>query len=382
MSMNQEPSRADYMGMNGFVWWQGVVEDIFDPYMLGRVRVRILGFHTENKTNIPTKDLPWAHIVMPVNNTSVSGKGWSPTGLVPGTWVIGFFRDGTNSQQPVVIGSIGGLNPAKLIGRSEFDTIRQEELDSLIKKTKNDVGIKPYELPLNPTVDPTKGFADSAQIYPLISRMEEPDTNRLARNEQIENTIVKKKKDSCVTGAATALYGFWSEPETPYNAEYPFNHVYESQAGHITEYDDTPGAERTHHYHCSGTFTEVHPRGSEVHKVVANAWDITMNDKMILVKGNCSFNTGKTMKILMGKDLEIEVFGDAKMKVDGNMTVDVGGNYLQKVKGTYTLSSDGNMVIVAPRIDLNPEGESSSSIETAIGGMRDFVNGIIAKLKG
>ena len=56
MSMNQEPSRADYMGMNGFVWWQGVVEDIFDPYMLGRVRVRILGFHTENKTNIPTKD--------------------------------------------------------------------------------------------------------------------------------------------------------------------------------------------------------------------------------------------------------------------------------------------------------------------------------------
>ena len=193
MSMNQEPSRADYMGMNGFVWWQGVVEDIFDPYMLGRVRVRILGFHTENKTNIPTKDLPWAHIVMPVNNTSVSGKGWSPTGLVPGTWVIGFFRDGTNSQQPVVIGSIGGLNPAKLIGRSEFDTIRQEELDSLIKKTKNDVGIKPYELPLNPTVDPTKGFADSAQIYPLISRMEEPDTNRLARNEQIENTIVKKK---------------------------------------------------------------------------------------------------------------------------------------------------------------------------------------------
>ena len=88
MSMNQEPSRADYMGMNGFVWWQGVVEDIFDPYMLGRVRVRILGCHTDNKTNIPTKDLPWAHIVMPVNNTSVSGKGWSPTGLFPGTWVI------------------------------------------------------------------------------------------------------------------------------------------------------------------------------------------------------------------------------------------------------------------------------------------------------
>jgi hypothetical protein len=261
---------------------------------------------------------------------------------------------------------------------AEVESKKTEILASL-DAAKNDVGIKPYQLPKNPTIDPTMGFADPDGLYPLISRMGEADTNRLARNEQIENTIVHKKKNDLEI-CATALYGFWSEPQTPYAAQYPFNNVYESQAGHVIEYDDTPGAERIHWYHCSGTFTEIHPRGSEVHKVVGNAWDITTNDKMILVKGNCSFNANKTLKIMMGKDLEIEVGGDVKMYVKGNMTTDVGGNCLHKVKGTYTLSSEGNMVIVAPRIDLNPEGENSSTVQTLLSKARGLVNGLIDRL--
>ena len=191
--------------------------------------------------------------------------------------------------------------------------------------------------------------------------------------------MVQKKKDN-LNFSVSALYGFWSEPETPYAAQYPFNNVYESQAGHVIEYDDTPGAERMHWYHCSGTFTEIHPKGSEVHKVVGNAWDITLNDKMVLIKGNCSYNVDKTMKIMMGKDLEIEVMGDTKMYAHGNMTVDVRGNFLQKVSGTYTLSSEGNMVIMAPRIDLNPEGENASNVQTLMDKVRGLVNGLIQKL--
>ena len=45
--------QPDFMGKNGFVWWTGVVEDINDPLRLGRLRVRIIGFHTENKTLLP-----------------------------------------------------------------------------------------------------------------------------------------------------------------------------------------------------------------------------------------------------------------------------------------------------------------------------------------
>lgn len=395
---NSDPMRSDFMGKNGFVWWQGVVEDIYDPLKLGRVRVRALGWHTDDKSEIPTKDIPWAHVIMPVNSTSVSGKGWSPTGLVQGAWVVGFFRDGQNAQEPVVFGTIGGINTvnipipdsiANLFSDSEagkkkiadYVQAKQEEVLKSIEKAKNDVGIKPYQMPKNPTVDPARGFSDPEGLYPLISRMGEADTNRLARGDDLDNTIVKKKNDS-LEYCPVALYGDWTEPKSPYAARYPFNHVYESQAGHVVEYDDTPGAERMHFYHCSGSFTEIHPLGSEVHKVVGNAWDITLNDKMILVKGNCSFNANKTLKILMGKDLEIEVFGDTKMLARGDMTLDVGGNFLHKVGGTYTLASEGNMVMIAPRIDLNPEGENASSIKTFLDKARSFVNGMIQKVSG
>ena len=47
-----------FMGLDGFVWFTGVVEDRYDPDKLGRVRVRCLGYHTESKELIPTEDLP------------------------------------------------------------------------------------------------------------------------------------------------------------------------------------------------------------------------------------------------------------------------------------------------------------------------------------
>ena len=83
----------NFMGMDGFVWFVGVVEDRNDPEQLGRVRVRCLGFHTEDLTKLPTADLPWAHVMHPVTDPSMQGMGNSPTFLVEGSWVIGFFRD-------------------------------------------------------------------------------------------------------------------------------------------------------------------------------------------------------------------------------------------------------------------------------------------------
>ena len=74
-----------------FVWWQGVVEDRIDPLMLGRCRVRILGYHTDDKLEIPTEDLPWATIMQPTTSAAMSGIGTTPTGPVEGTWVIGIY---------------------------------------------------------------------------------------------------------------------------------------------------------------------------------------------------------------------------------------------------------------------------------------------------
>ena len=45
-----------FMGLDGFVWFVGVVEDRNDPDQLGRVLVRCLGFNTENLVSLPTSD--------------------------------------------------------------------------------------------------------------------------------------------------------------------------------------------------------------------------------------------------------------------------------------------------------------------------------------
>ena len=37
-----------FLGRNGFIWFTGVVEDRIDPQYLGRVRVRAIGYHTQD----------------------------------------------------------------------------------------------------------------------------------------------------------------------------------------------------------------------------------------------------------------------------------------------------------------------------------------------
>lgn len=91
---------------DGFNWWIGVVEDRHDPEMLGRCRVRIFGYHTDSKLLLPTKDLPWCVPIQPITSAAISGLGSSPLGPIEGTWVIGFFLDGEDCQQPAMFGSI------------------------------------------------------------------------------------------------------------------------------------------------------------------------------------------------------------------------------------------------------------------------------------
>ena len=78
----------NFSGRNGFIWYTGVVEDRQDPQYLGRVRVRCIGIHTDDKVELPTADLPWAQCVMPVIGASISGLGHSPAFLVEGSWVF------------------------------------------------------------------------------------------------------------------------------------------------------------------------------------------------------------------------------------------------------------------------------------------------------
>jgi hypothetical protein len=85
----------------GFVqpmFFVGVVEDRNDPRVEGRVRVRAFGVHGSNK-DIATEDLPWATLI--IGNHDVN---FTPPPL--NAWVFGFFIDGRDAQQPMILGLI------------------------------------------------------------------------------------------------------------------------------------------------------------------------------------------------------------------------------------------------------------------------------------
>ena len=69
------------------------------------MKVRCLGLHTESKVDIPTAD-HHAHVMQSTNNPSMQGLGNTPTFLVEGTWVVGFFLDAVEKQQPLIMGTL------------------------------------------------------------------------------------------------------------------------------------------------------------------------------------------------------------------------------------------------------------------------------------
>ena len=94
----------DFIGQQ-FTWYTGIIEDIDDPLILNRVKVRCIGYHSMDKAVLATDDLPWATVIMPNTAASYQGIGANHH-LEVGSWVVGFFRDGSSAQDPMVMGSI------------------------------------------------------------------------------------------------------------------------------------------------------------------------------------------------------------------------------------------------------------------------------------
>ena len=265
----------NFMGMDGFIWFTGVVEDRNDPSKLGRVRVRCVGHHTDDKSKIPTADLPWAHVMHPVTDPSMNGMGQTPSFMVEGTWVVGFFMDAEDKQQPVIIGTLPGV---------------------------------PIDSP-----DKTKGFNDPTGTYPKTNFLEESDVNRLARADKNNvHDMISKKIEFAeqFKQIETAQSGNFEMPfdNSLNNTIYPYNHVYESESGHVREFDDSYNEERISEFHKDGTFYEITAGG----------------DKVVHVKGdNYEFVAGSNF---------INVKGDVNLSIDGNFETLVEGNYNIRAK--------------------------------------------------
>lgn len=518
--------------------YQGVVEDIMDPLKLGRVKVRVFGLHTDDKTLIPTETLPWATVAAPTTSASVSGVGHSPTGLLPGSWVVLFFSD-PEQQYPVVFASFPGipvdsLNKAAAYEESSFagtdeaasipkqatnqvttgevdkavdvklegarrakdftsvsndcinlikeeekfsstayfdvdsysigygskkingkpvvagQTITEPEAFAALKAYINEVALPEVQKAVtvlvtqsmvdalvsidynmggpkfrrttilsdlnsekylqaaanfssytadsngkvlaglkkrrssesalflkdgvpnesgdvvkqeqsNSAIDygtdgkianvdsnkilASRGFTDPAAIYPLYR--DEPDTNRLARHENINNTVVYRKEASRVTGVRTAAGGTWDQSPIPYNAQYPNNHVYGTKSGHLLEFDDTATSRRIHLYHAAGTFTEIDDNGTQVNRIVGDGYEIIDRNGFVYVRGAYNVTVDGAHNLRVGGAMTVEVvgnttinaLGDASVNVAGNLTTSVGGDYLVKVAGQYSVDA-------------------------------------------
>ena len=585
------------MGKDGFVWFVGVVEDRNDPLELGRVRVRCLGHHTSDLSALPTSDLPWAHIMHPVTDPSMHGMGTTPSFLVEGAWVIGFFRDAVQRQQPVIMGTLPGVpqNPAdyrhgyndprnkkstqttyargeknpseettpdppdlglqsgvigdgpvitddeiaavaKSVGISEdllrdvlyresrlshtdkdgnvlvgdkhladghlgdptadgvskqaygamqiratavedvnrvygtnytVEDLQDKEKNLLIGASYLKLSQDKYQHLYAPGFDPddyayvayrwgpnppdsaiisesaarfTKGgtgkvpglsssytqqsygpypankkynnqiprasdYDEYDQPYAKKSghRIGEPDTSRLGRGVTSEtHGHLIRRRNMRRTSIPTATKPFvstvefnavqdsastWNEPHpkglaknaSPYtSAQYPLNHVYESESGHIMEIDDTPGGERLNREHMSGTFEEIHSDGTKVVKVVGDNYEIIAKDSNVLISGEVNLTVGGTVKQLIKGDYILEVEGDMTTKVHGNQRSKIGagqggGNREEEIRGNLALNVKDDLKFLFG----NPDYESGNIDTTIHGNMQTNINGAV-----
>ena len=193
------------------------------------------------------------------------------------------------------------------------------------------------------SANPSHGFQDPNRKYPLKRQLGEPDINRLARGVTKE-TIVPLKQSQRTTGIPIAMGGgYWDQPSVPFGGRYPYNHVRESESGHIQEFDDTPGYERVHTYHRKGTFQEIDANGTMVTKVVGDGYVLYDRNGFISIEGEANVTVSGNVNIYCRSDANIEVAGSAEMKVGGSFDIGVARDMNIAVEGNFSLWANGVM---------------------------------------
>ena len=334
--------RQNHLGNSGTYFWFGVVEDRNDPLKVGRLRVRIFGDHPANKASVPTDHLPWSQCMMPANEN----EGGVPD-IKEGSSVFGIYLDGEEKQSPFILGVVPGIVSVSGSHQQGFNDPR-EVVDSSYPGLPEVAGNGIQE----PSVrsKPSQGS---------------PTTSGYSRGAGgFANTAKDALKKTGIVAADNG--GSLDEPDTPYAAKYPYNHTKESESGHVIELDDTPGAERVHIFHRTGTYIEVHPDGKIVKKCTNSSFDIVATDSIVVVGGNeTSVVEGKGSKRIQdGYTIEV-TSGDHKVDVlAGNCNVFVNGNMTVDVKGVYTLNANSINMNGMEYTKWNSTGDISLSGKT------------------
>lgn len=319
----------------------GVVEDVNDPEQLGRLRVRIFGYHNKDTKELPTSDLPWSQVMMPVTATGLSGVG-SSGGITNGVWVVGFFQDMADAQNPIILGALPGLS---------------------IKRQYND----------------TDGFRDPNNVFPSSTAEDIPREGRdnfystqayafknQTRHEDVPiavpcnvSTIDNSKADSWFE------HNPWSQPDPAEKIKpvYPLNRVHHTVSGHVVEYDDTPGYERISEFHKSGTYREIYADGQSTTLVVGKRHTILLQGDNIYIEGDSNITiTGNCRQLIKG-NYHLEVDGDYTEKIRGSKQVKIGNNHQVEIGQSQAMNiQDNDTLLVTQSQKITVNGTKTETI--------------------
>lgn len=332
--------------------FEGVVESRLDPLQIGRVQVRVFGIHTDNLQLLPTEDLHWFNVSMPPNSASTSGVG-SMHNLVEGSHVWGFFLDGDNCQNGIVVGSINGIPQTANNPNKGFNDTRKNLSPSIVPGSPTSVEIINGILTVK---------EDVRKNYPQI--LDVPDISPLGTGQNIDsNHTIKTKKATRASqvNINVANGGTFSEPNLAFAAKYPYNDAKTTESGHSFEMDDTPSAERISLAHRVGSFIEMRKDGDIVNKSTKDTYDIIHGASYEHTGATKTITIEKGMKVLVNNSngsegIEIQIGSGGNINIvvsNGNVTLDVKGDMKTSVQGDYVVEALGRIKLSGSTIDFN-----------------------------
>ena len=149
------------------------------------------------------------------------------------------------------------------------------------------------------------------------------------------------------------------------SGKYPYNHVFESESGHITEIDDTPNGERTFRQHTSGTYEEIIADGTKTVKVIGDNYEIIAGGSNVYIGGAVNLTVAGTVRHLIKGDYHLEVEGNYTQKIFKNFRRKVGvgesgGNVEEEIKGTHSFNiSESVKGRIGKDVNVTTEGDET-----------------------
>ena len=214
--------KSNFIGKDGFRWWIGQIPPatgwslnfLRKPDAWGnRVKVRIMGYHPQNTTELADEDLPWATVLLPTNHGSGKGGTKKNIAVTQGDVVIGFFLDGEDAQQPVIIG---------VFGNSKY-VVNKKPPSPFVPFT----GYTPETTPEEKIIKKNETGDDSVDQTPIINA-----DKKLIKNLK-ESTGLNYSTTSTAMGSCVALAGTNAQAEIQANLK-----------NAVEEFKDATGAQK------------------------------------------------------------------------------------------------------------------------------------------